>query len=195
MPSIYEKDRSATREQIVAAADSLFYQFGFDHTSFADIATKVKISRGNFYYHFKTKNDILDAVIQRRLDNTRSMLRQWERESEQPQQRIRSFIHILLTNGSKIKRWGCPVGSLTTELGKLQHPAKGEANRLFTLFREWLRAQFKQLGFKQQADQLALHLLARSQGVATLANAFGDDKFVRREVNQMCEWLEQLSAG
>ena len=56
----------STRESIVEAADRLFYQRGYDHTSFADIADDVEISRGNFYHHFKTKDDILAAVISRR---------------------------------------------------------------------------------------------------------------------------------
>ena len=62
----------------------LFYQHGFDHTSFADIAGKVGISRGNFYYHFKTKDEILDAVINRRLTNTEQMLDHWEATGEDP---------------------------------------------------------------------------------------------------------------
>ena len=44
----------STRDQIVEAADLLFYHQGFEHTSFSDIAGTVKISRGNFYYHFKS---------------------------------------------------------------------------------------------------------------------------------------------
>lgn len=63
-----------TREQIVEAADRLFYEHGYARTSFADIAGAVQISRGNFYYHFKTKDEILDAVIALRLANTRRML-------------------------------------------------------------------------------------------------------------------------
>ena len=47
-----------TRAQIVEAADQLFYERGFEHTSFADIAAQVQISRGNFYYHFRTKDEI-----------------------------------------------------------------------------------------------------------------------------------------
>jgi hypothetical protein len=39
------------------------------------------------------------------------------------------------------------------------------------------------------ADALALHLLARSQGIATLASAFHDEKFIKREVQQLYEWL------
>ncbi|HSX63230.1 MAG TPA: helix-turn-helix domain-containing protein, partial [Pseudoxanthomonas sp.] len=51
----------ATRDHIVEAADQLFYQQGYERTSFSDIAEAVQISRGNFYYHFKSKDEILDA--------------------------------------------------------------------------------------------------------------------------------------
>lgn len=179
-----------TRDRIVGAADELFYRRGYEHTSFSDIADAVKISRGNFYYHFKTKDEILDAVIALRLANTRQMLRQWETQGEQPADRILSFIHILIANRAKIKRHGCPVGTLCTELAKLDHGARGAANRLFTLFRTWLRRQFTLLGREADADELAMHLLARSQGVATLANAFHDEKFIRHEVEQLSAWLK-----
>jgi len=178
-----------TRDHIVEAADQLFYRQGFDHTSFAHIADEVRISRGNFYYHFKSKDKILDAVINLRLANTARMLEQWENDGKNPEERIRSFIHILIVNRAKIKRYGCPVGTLCAELAKLGHASQPEARKLFTLFRTWLRRQFEALGCTKDADELAMQLLARSQGVASLANAFHDDEFVKREVKQMCEWL------
>lgn len=184
-----------TRDQIIEAADQLFYQRGFEHTSFSDIADAVQISRGNFYHHFKSKDEILDAVIDLRLANTRQTLERWEIEGESPADRIRRFIHILIDNRAKIKRFGCPVGTLCTELAKLGHPSQGEANELFTLFRTWLRRQFTLLGRKADADELGMHILARSQGVATLASAFCDEKFIKQEVQQMCEWLNALQAS
>lgn len=179
-----------TREQIVEAADQLFYLQGYERTSFSDIATAVKLSRGNFYYHFKTKDEILDAVIELRLANTRKMLEQWESEGEAPADRIWSFIHILTANQAKIMAFGCPVGTLCAELAKLNHASQAHANQLFTLFRGWLGRQFVALGCKADADALAMHLLARSQGVAALANAFQDEEFIRQEVEQMCDWLK-----
>ena len=184
-----------TRNHIVAAADLLFYRQGYEYTSFADIAGAVQISRGNFYYHFKTKDEILEAVIAARMADTRQMLCGWEADSENPEDRIRSFIHILIANRTDIKRFGCPVGTLTTELAKLNHPSQAGATELFTLFRTWLRDQFSALGLSRQADRLAMHILARSQGVATLASAFGDEKFIRREVDQMCDWLTSIADG
>src|SRR5690349_25044274 len=100
----------STREQIVAVADRLFYQQGYEHTSFSDIASAVQISRGNFYHHFQAKDEILDAVIEARLTDTRNMLARWEREGKRPADRIRSFIHILIANRADIQRYGCPVG-------------------------------------------------------------------------------------
>lgn len=184
-----------TRDHIVEAADDLIYRQGYENTSFSDIADAVQISRGNFYYHFKSKDDILDAVINLRLIDTQEMLTQWEIEEQHPADRIRRFIHILMANRTYIKRHGCPAGTLSTELAKLNHASHAEANKLFTLFRTWLRRQFTLLGHEADADQLAMHLLARSQGVATLANAFHDEKFIKQEVAQMCDWLDSCAAA
>ena len=178
---------SDTRRQIVEAADQLFYEHGFEATSFADIAQAVGLSRGNFYYHFKTKDQILDAVIAARIDQTRAMLEAWETGT--PAERIRRFIEILIVNQTKIMAHGCPVGTLCSELAKLDHVAKDAAAGLFALFRAWLAGQFAALGREADADALALHVLMRSQGVATLATAFRDEAFVRREVDDMTAWL------
>jgi len=182
-----------TRAGIVAAANDLFYRQGFAQTSFSDIAAVVEISRGNFYHHFKSKDEILDAVIAARLEDTARMLERWERAASGPADCIRSFIRMLESNRSAIKRYGCPVGTLATELAKLGHPAQPGANRLFTLFRTWLAGHFAKLGRAADADALAMRLLARSQGVATLTNAFRDEAFIRREVQDMEEWLEGIT--
>lgn len=177
---------SDTRAAIVEAADRLFYETGFASTSFADIAAAVKLSRGNFYYHFKSKDEILAAVIALRLERTEKLLAQWEDEGDDAEARILSFIGILIANRAKIMRFGCPVGTLCNELVKLDHAAGADAARLFTLFRDWLARQFRTLGHSEdEAARLAMHLLARSQGVATLASSIGDEAFIDAEVAEM----------
>ena len=181
---------TSTRDRIVEAADDLFYRQGFEHTSFADIADAVRISRGNFYYHFKTKDEILETVIRLRLRNTQDMLDRWEAEGGDPAGRIRCFIDILIANRTKIMAYGCPVGTLCAELAKLDHASHADANELFKLFHTWLSRQFANLGRADEADALAMHLLARSQGVSSLVNAFADEAFIESEVRQMNEWLD-----
>jgi len=181
-----------TREKIISAADLLFYQQGYECTTFSQVADRLNISKGNFYHHFKTKDEILQAVIQKRIRDTKQLLQQWEAGSKCAYDRILKFIQILTVNYDKIEAFGCPVGTLCMELGKLDHKNQDEAKELFSIFRYWLIKQFILLGYKEEADRLALHLLARSQGVATLSQAFKDKEFVEYEVQQMFDWLEQF---
>lgn len=179
-----------TRNEIIDVANRLFYERGYESTSFADIANELGISKGNFYYHFKTKDEILEAVIISRVLSTNYLLETWEKTGAGPVERIRAFINILIMNRASIMNYGCPVGTLCTELAKLNHPYQDKANELFTLFRVWLRKQFEQIGFRENADVFAMHILARSQGVAVLANAFQDERFIRDEARQAEEWLD-----
>lgn len=182
----------STRKRIVEAADMLFYQRGFEKTSFADIANAVKLSRGNFYYHFRTKDEILAAVIELRSVRTQSMLDAWTGSAPTPSSRLSCFAEMLIHNREDIQRYGCPVGTLCAELTKLEHPEKHSAGMIFGQFRRWLGEQFEALGYTEDADALAMHLLSRSQGIAALANAFHDEVFIRHEVQLIEEWLESL---
>lgn len=59
------KQAEERRNEILDAADVLFGEKGFDGTSTNDILEKVGIARGTLYYHFKSKEDIMDALIER----------------------------------------------------------------------------------------------------------------------------------
>lgn len=184
----------ATRQQIVDTADALFYSRGFAQTSFADIAEGVGISRGNFYYHFRTKDEILDAVIDKRLTDRETLLAKWDETGDSPIARIGCFVRIVIVNQAKIMAFGCPVGTLVTELTKLGHASAERASQIMALFRDWLIRQFEALGCSgAKAMENALHVLSWSQGVATLAQTFKDEAFVEREVAQILQWLEDVA--
>ena len=59
------KEADERRNEILDAADELFCKKGFDGTSTNDILDKVGIARGTLYYHFSSKEEILDALIER----------------------------------------------------------------------------------------------------------------------------------
>ncbi len=181
-----------TRQRIIDVANRVFYENGYGASSFADLAGAVGISRGNFHHHFRTKDELLTAVVDARLSSTRAMLGTWSDQTPDPLDRVRRFVEIVATNREDIDRYGCPVGTLTAELAKLDHPERAHAVAVFALFREWLREQLAAAGRPQDADELAMHVLAFSQGVATLSTAFRDADFVRREIDRMNAWLDTL---
>ncbi len=53
------------KEQILDMAFSLFIEKGYDNTSISDILSKLEIARGTLYYHFESKEAIMDAIIER----------------------------------------------------------------------------------------------------------------------------------
>jgi len=120
------------------------------------------------------------------------MIDRWETQGDTPRARILHYIHIVETNEPRIKRYGCPIGTLSTELAKLTHTHHPNAIRLFTLFRSWLAHQFRHAGIAEKdADHHALHILSWSQGIATMMATFQDDAFVNREITKMTEWLDR----
>lgn len=62
------KEAAIRRNEILDAAEQLFVSKGFDKTSTNDILHQVGIARGTLYYHFKSKEEILDAMIERVTD-------------------------------------------------------------------------------------------------------------------------------
>ena len=59
------KEAEERKNEILDVAERLFGTKGFDNTSTSDILNEVGIARGTLYYHFKSKEDILDAMIDR----------------------------------------------------------------------------------------------------------------------------------
>jgi len=62
------KEAEERKNEILDVADELFGKKGFDGTSTNEILEKVGIARGTLYHHFKSKEEIMDALIERYSD-------------------------------------------------------------------------------------------------------------------------------
>ncbi len=185
---------SPNKQRILEAAQNLFYKQGYNATSFSDIARAAKIPRGNFYYYFKTKHEIFDSVVQRWLDTLRATLEELDRERSDPRERLLRFVRNPLLNVDDITRYGCPFGTLNSEMGKASHSERmrSRARELFDLMEGWLEEQFRGLGHTQDAPLLALQVLGRLQGAALVCNAYRDERPMRYEVQRLEEWIRAL---
>ncbi len=64
------KDPDVRRSEILDVAQRLFYQKGYEQTSVQDIITEIGIAKGTFYHYFSSKLDLLDAMIERMIEQT-----------------------------------------------------------------------------------------------------------------------------
>jgi len=188
-----ERERTEqVREQIVRAADQLFYQKGYNLTSFSDIASASKIPRGNLNYYFKTKNEVLVVVIQYRVTKMQKMLENWEKEYKSPLERLKRYAQIVSNVRNEVIHYGCPMGTLNAELGKVQQELQTITKKQFEVFEQWIKKQFKAMGCGKNAAELTIHLMVLTQGISIMAYIHKDTRLVQREVKSIVNWLDSL---
>lgn len=97
------KEAEERKNEILDVAERLFGSKGFDNTSTNDILNEIGIARGTLYYHFKSKEDILDAMIDRTIGRLAAGARSLANQQELPVlQRLAMMIQALNISGE----WG-----------------------------------------------------------------------------------------
>ncbi len=88
-------------------------------------------------------------------------------------------------------QYGCPLGSLCSELDKRAEGSGLAAAELMRLPIEWAEAQFRSLG-RRDAHELALDLLAAYEGSALLANTMRDPSLLDNAARRLDQWIDAL---
>ncbi len=185
------EQKQPNRERIVATANRLFYTKGYNQTSFAHVADELGLSKGNLHYHFRSKNELLDAVIDLRMESIKQMLARWEKQYPDGKARLKRYARILLNEEADVVRYGCPMGSLNMELAKDQRDLQQHSRDMLELFRRWLEKACKQIG-RRDYRALSLHIMARSQGAAMMAALYADVGLLKAEYKRLVDWIEML---
>lgn len=97
--------RSSSREQILDAAEHVVLQEGASHMTMDAVAAKAGVSKGGLMYHFPSQRHLLQAMLQRFIDQVEARIVQ-ARESllPGPTREIKAYILSWFTAGSKYRR-------------------------------------------------------------------------------------------
>ncbi|HEX6932727.1 MAG TPA: TetR/AcrR family transcriptional regulator [Streptosporangiaceae bacterium] len=186
-----EGSRPGKRERLVAAAAQLVHQQGIERTTLADIAKSADVPAGNVYYYFKTKDDVIAAVVESHARQTKAILTSIEAQHRSPKSRLKALIREFVARSEIVARYGCPLGSLCSELDKRVPAPDIAAAELMRLPIAWAEAQFRSLGHRDAHD-LALDLLAAYEGSALLANTMRDPHLLTNAGRRLEHWIDTL---
>ncbi len=184
--------KTCTKDKVVDAARVLFYRNGYGGTSYADIADKAGLAKGNVQYYFKSKEQILKAVTEKRLHQYRQRTVAWDAEGKPPLEALECFIDMFVDNAQELSRYGCPMGTLSGELGKGEREQQMASRELFAFFLAWLQEQFAQILDPSSAKVHADHLMALAQGIAVVGHMYGDKAIIAEQAEIVRVWLQKV---
>lgn len=136
-PRAARREGRSTREAILAAATRLIAVRGYKATSLDDVLQASGVGKGNFYYHFKSKEDlgyaILDGVVAGFLERTLEPC--FADTAGRPLEQLQCFLSRLLeAQRARQCVGGCVLGNLAAELSDVH---AGFRARLATVFHTW----------------------------------------------------------
>jgi TetR/AcrR family transcriptional regulator, transcriptional repressor for nem operon len=184
--------RGDKRQRLAAAAAEVLHRQGVERTTIADIAEAAEVPVGNVYYYFKTKDELVRAALAEHAGHL-AELADGLAEVPDPRLRLRMMVESWVGQRDIAARYGCPTGTLATELDKrADADLAGEAAKVIRALLDWARAQFHELGLADP-DDLALTFVGAYQGMSVLANALGDPEIMSRQGARLVRWLDSLT--
>src|ERR687886_474533 len=158
--------KGGKRERLVESATALFHEQGVQRTTLAEVADRAEVPPGNVYYYFKTKDDLVAAVLDGYLGQAAILIASFER-SRTPQARLKALVRNWVDMRDAVVRHGCPMGTLCAELDKNQGGLDRQAAEVMARIIGWAEDQVRQLGRPDTAARdLAVALFAGIQGAA-----------------------------
>ncbi len=173
---------SNTKRAILDLAETLLHDKGYNGFSYADISSELSMKNAAIHYHFRTKEELAVAVIQRYRDRFKLWINNARVRDLAPPKKLDWFFNIytdMRANNGKV----CLAGVLETEFNSLPDSLRMQTEAMSREYLEWLEAALQEglaagiFQFNGSAADKAALILASLQGALQMARALGTKKF------------------
>ena len=198
------RDGAVTKQKILEVAQELLLEYGFGGMSVDQVITAAGITKGAFFHHFKSKNDLANALLARYVQMDDKLLHELmaraENLSRDPLQQYLIFIGLLeeMLRGGSEPPPGCLIASYLYQLELFSADTK---NAVITGFQEWERVLGEKLAavFETHSPKLPVtarqiydNLLALFEGGVIMAKLYDKGEVLAEQVGQHKNYIELL---
>lgn len=172
------KNRPA-KERILDAANHLFYAEGIRAVSVDAISAKAGITKKTLYYHFKSKDDLIEAYLVSRDQPNLDQFRKWFDEAEGTLPDKVEAIFMNLANSARHPKWkGCGFLRTAAELANMPgHPAMKVGAAHKKKFETWLATEFHDRG-TSNPQELARYIVLLMDGAFSTVLIHRDPTYI-----------------
>lgn len=196
----------ATKERILDATQDLVFRHGFAATSIDRLLERTGLTKGAFFYHFKSKSELGRALVRRYAERDiavlESTMQRAEKLSDEPLQQMLLFVGLLREPLEDLTEPppGCLFASYVYQPLEFAPEVAQVAEETLLEWRRRLVEKFEAIVEKQDKRPatdltgLADQLLAVLEGSYVLAKGLGDSRIPARQLEHYRQYLRLLFA-
>ena len=193
-PETKSQKGAATRDQILNAASRLIHVQGYQSTSLDDVLRESGVGKGNFYYHFKSKEELGYAIIDRirRAFIERGLEPAFADADADPVGQLHAFFdRVLDSQRQRNCVGGCAMGNLACELSDVHEGFRQQLAGIFDVYRDHLAETIRrgQLSGRLRPDadatRVAQFLVGGLEGAILLGKVTRDITVIERCVEEL----------
>ncbi len=186
--------KQSTRDKILDAVFALVYVNGYNGTSMSMILKKCDIPKGSLYHYFKSKKEMVLAVIKERLSPRMDEF--YALEHIDNEHEINTIINSILkvTLKEELIMYGCPLNRLNQEMSPIDKDFEVEINAIYDKIRDKIINLLKNSNLKDGVDRdsLAEFIIATVWGSLSLSPTQSSKERYLQSVNHLITYLKSL---
>jgi TetR/AcrR family transcriptional repressor of nem operon len=198
------RDGAKTREKILNAAEPLLLAQGYGGTSIDSVIEGAGITKGAFFYHFKSKSDLAAALVERfaaaDIAHYETFMARAEKLSSDPLQQLLIFIGLFIEMVEDLDASspGCLYASYVYQSGLIGQDSLDTVASSFRFWRENLAAKIRQIMNQTpprrpvDPEALADQMTVAFEGGFIMARSLGEPRAVAQAVEQYRDHVELL---
>lgn len=201
------RDGSVTRNRIMDAAQQMVLDVGLSGTSIEKVIEAAGVTKGTFFYHFKTKHDLAAALITRYADDDEQhffgAMAKAEQLARDPLQQLLIFVGLFIEMTEKLEEPfpGCLYASYCYQSGAISGQVMEQVERMMRFWRDRLGEKVAAIielhppRIPIERHQVADHVLTTFEGAFILSKVMKEPKLASEQLVQCRNYIELLFAA
>ena len=194
----------ATREKLLAATERAVLDKGFAATSIDELIAEVGITKSGFFYHFRDKNELALAMLERYIQTDLNELGAYKARAaeltDDPLQRLLIMLKLYaeLLDGVTPERSGCVAASMAYQENQISRQVAARMRDLVLEWRRHFRSMIDDVVAQYSPrDQVDLDTVADMcagvlQGSVVLAKMLKDQRVMSQQVMALRSYIKLL---
>lgn len=185
------KKKQSTREKILDIVFMLVYTHGYNGTSISMILKECEIPKGSLYHHFKSKKDVVLAVIKERLSPRMDNF--YDFNNPQNMHPIDILINVILkvSQNEQLIKYGCPLNRLNQEMSPIDKDFEEAITPIYNHIKEKIILLSQNATFSQTVnfENLSEYIIATVWGALALSPTQSSKERYLRTISFLISYL------